>query len=185
MQPDILIAGDTLNFLTETPGYSAADGWVLTLYLIKRATGGSITTIVGSAEGANHRFTVSATTTAGWTAGDYSWAGRVAKGSEKYSIENVRQQLVVLQDPATAVNGFDGRSQAEKALADAKTALAAWSPTTRRYKIGEREMEFSSKGDIVGLIHYWQNELARERRAAALAKGMPDPMKSYVRINRE
>jgi len=158
---------------------------VLTLYLVKRAAGGSLITITCSAEGDDHRASVAASSTAAWTPGDYSWSARVAKGAEKYSIENIRQQLVVLQDPATASNGFDGRTEAEKGLADAKTAMAAWSPTTRRYKIGEREMEFSSRADIVGVVSFWEIQVKRERRSKALAEGRPDPRNTYVRLNRE
>lgn len=158
---------------------------MLTLYLVKRAAGGSPITIVCTAEGDDHRAAVAASVTAAWTVGDYSWSARVAKGAEKYSIENIRQQLVVLQNPETAANGFDGRTQAEKALTDARTALATWSPTTKRYKIGDREMEFSGRADIVGVVSFWEIQVKRERRSKALGEGRPDPAKTYVRLNRE
>jgi hypothetical protein len=185
MQQNVLIAGDTLSFLTSTPGYLASNGWTLNYYLVRRTAAGSPIVLTGAAEGDDHRITAAASVTANWVPDEYSWSARVEKAAEKYSIENLRGQLVVLQDPATAANGFDGRSQAEKALSDAKTALAAWSPTTRRYKIGEREMEFSSKSDIVGIVSYWEVQVKRERVSKAMAEGRPDPRKTYVRLNRE
>ena len=90
----------------------------------------------------------------------------------------------VKPDPRTVAAGADTRSQAQRALDDAKTALAAWTPTRKRYRIGDREMEFNTSADIVKLVKYWEIELKRERRAQALAEGRPDPAKTYVRINR-
>lgn len=178
----VLIAGDTLNFPTSVPDYPATDGWVLKYRLVSRTAPGSAFTLVATAEVADYRVSVAAATTAAWGADNYSWTSWVEKGAEIYSID--RGQIVVRQDPRTAPAGYDGRSQAEKALADAKTAMAAWTPTTRRYTIGDRSMEFSSKADIVGLINHWEIEVKRERRAEALAEGRPDPAKTYVRLNR-
>lgn len=57
-------------------------------------------------------------------------------------------------------------TQAETALEAAKSALAAWSPTTRRYRIGTREMEFNAPGEILQVIAYWEGEVAKEQLAA-------------------
>jgi hypothetical protein len=185
MQQDLLIAGDTLNFLTSVPDYPASAGWVLKFYLVRRTASGSPIVLTATAEGDDHRVTVTAATTAGWSPDNYSWSTRVEKGAEKYTVHGLTGQLVIQQDPATAANGFDGRSVAEKALADANAAMAAWTVTKRRYRIGDREVEFSSKADIVGVINHWEIQVKRERRQQALAEGRPDPAKTYVRINRE
>lgn len=55
---------------------------------------------------------------------------------------------------------------AETALEAARAALASWNPTTRRYRIGTREMEFSSPDEIIQVIKYWEGEVAREQIAA-------------------
>lgn len=185
MQQDTLIVGDTLSFLTVSADYPADAGWVLHYYLVSRATGPTGVELTSTAEGAAHRITVDASVTATWTPGNYSWAVRAIKAAEKYSVETLRRQLEVLQNPATAVAGFDGRSRVHRAYEAALDALAAWTPTTRKYRINGREMEFSTKADAVGCVHYWQNELAKERRHLALDQGRPDPRKSFVRLNRE
>ncbi len=177
-----LIAGDTINFLTEVPDYPATSGWVLKFRLVPRTVGGSPISLTATAEGADHRVTATATATGAWGADNYSWTSWVEKGSEVYSVD--AGQIVVKANPRTVAAGYDGRSVAEKALDQARAALAAWTPSTRRYRIGDREHEFASKADIVGVINYWQTEVARERRREALAKGMPDPSKAFVRINR-
>ena len=178
-----LVAGDSLNFPKSTPGYPDSAGWVLTYILVPRTVGGSTISIAATAEGDDHRVALAATTTAAWAAGNYSWSARVEKSGEKYTVS--RGQTVIRPDMTSVAAGYDGRSVAEKALADAKAAFSAWTPTTRRYRIADREHEFSSKAEIVGSIEFWQIELKREQRASALAKGMPDPSKSFVRINRE
>ena len=54
------------------------------------------------------------------------------------------------------------RSQARRALDDAKAALAAWTPTRRRDKVADREQEFNSAQEITRVISYWQREVDRE-----------------------
>lgn len=181
-----LIAGDSLNFLTAGGEYPASAGWVLTFTLIPRTVSNPLITITATAEGDDHRTAVAATVTATWAADSYTWRSRVDKGGEKYTVDI--GQIVIKPDLAAAGAGYDGRSLAEKALDDARTAYAGFTAsngTKRRYRIGDREMEFSSSSDIVLQINYWQIEVKREARHKALAKGLPDPRKTYVRLNRE
>lgn len=182
MQASELIAGDTLNFATTLADYPATDSWVLKYRLVPRTSTNTAISLTAAAEGTDHRITASAATTAAWAADNYTWTSWVEKGSEKYSVES--GQLTIQADPRTAAAGYDGRSVAERAYDQARAALAAWTPTTRRYRINDREMEFSAKGDIVGVVSYWQTEVAKERRAATLARGLPDPRRSFIRINR-
>lgn len=178
-----LIAGDTLNFLTTVAEYPASSGWVLKFRLVPRTSTNPAIALTAAAEGDDHRTTSSAAVTSGWAADSYTWTSWAEKAAEKYSVES--GQIVIKADPRTVAAGYDGRSIAEKAYDQARAALAAWTPTTRKYRINDREMEFSSKADAVGCVHYWQNELAKERRTDRLAKGLPDPRKSFVRLNRE
>lgn len=178
-----LIAGDTLHPPAYTlPDYPASAGWVLKFRLVPRSVGGTAFTLTAAANGDGYDLSVGASTTAAWGIDNYSWTSWVEKAGEIYSVD--RGQISIRQDPRTAVAGYDGRSQAEKALADTKIAMAAWTPTTRSYRIGDREMTFATKADIVGLINHWEIEVKRERRAEALAEGRPDPAKTYVRLNR-
>lgn len=187
MQQQELVAGTTLNFLTSVADYPATDGWTLKYYLRLRTAAGAID-LTAAAEGADYRVQVPASGgsgTASWTPGVYAWESRVEKGTEKYPVDS--GQITVLPDISAASGTFDSRSLAEKALDDAKAAYAAFMAsrgTMRRYKIGEREMEFTTGADIVERINYWQLEVNRERRQKALAKGLPDPRRVYVRLNR-
>ena len=177
MQPE-LIAGDSLNFATTTPGYSAADGWVLNYRLIPRTAGGTPISIVATAEADAHRVQVGAATTAGWAADTYGWAAWVERAGETYTVQT--GQIVVRPDPRQAAAGTDTRSTARRALDDCIAALAAWSPTTKRYRIADREREFNSTADIVKLITYWEGKVAEEDRLAGRAEKIG--RKIYSRI---
>ena len=68
--------------------------------------------------------------------------------------------------------------------AAAEAAMATWTVTTKRYRIGEREMEFNSRAEIVPVLSYWKAQVQREQRAARMAAGLPDPRKTFVRLGR-
>jgi hypothetical protein len=185
MQSERLILGDTLNFATSVPDYLPTDGWVLKFRLTPRTGTGAqtLTTVQDSADSSLHRLQVSAAETAAWTAGVYSWFSYVEKASttEKYSVDEGVVTLVA--DPRTATT-LDLRSAACIALDQAKAALAAWTPTTKRYRIGDREMEFQTQGDIVRLINYWEIEVRREQNAERLAEGLRTNRRVFVRLSR-
>ena len=109
-----------------------------------------------------------AAATAAWSPVDYTAVQWVEKGAEVYTVDT--GQLTILPNLRTATAG-DTRSQAEKALAAARAAFAAWTPTQRRYKIGEREMEFNSTAEILRTISYWEQQVARERGTPAAQGG--------------
>jgi hypothetical protein len=172
--------GDTLDFTTTLVDYPASSGWVLTYRLIPRTSGTPIS-IVGTASGDDHRTSAVASTTATWTAGEYSWVGYVDLSGEHYVVD---EGVVTLLPNLATATAYDGRSKAAKALEDAETALANFQATggrVKRYSIAGREMEFDGAGDILKLVSYWRVEVMRERAADAVAKGRYDPRRIYLR----
>lgn len=178
---DTLVAGETLNFRATTPDYPASAGWVVTLYLNPRA-GGTATSVTGTASGDDHLLQVSAATTAGWAPGAWAWETWAAKGGERYRLE--AGQLQVQAGLIGAAGGLDTRSQAQRALDDAEAALAAWTPTTKRYRINGREMEFNAPADIIAVINHWRTAVKREQAEQAMAAGRRNPRKLQVSIGR-
>jgi len=163
-----IIAGDTLSLLVPGGNYPASAGWQLHLRLTPRGASGVVVVVDSTAEGDDHRLSASASTTATWAADTYAWASWVEKGTESYTIET--GQITILPDPRQVAPGHDSRSLAQKALDDARAALATWSPTRRRYRIGGREMEFREWADASACVKYWQGEVAREQIAAGALK---------------
>lgn len=178
---DTLIVGDTLDFITSVPSYLATAGYTLTYRLVPRISGTPIS-LTATASGSDYRITATPATTAGWAAGEYSWSAYVTKSGERHTVDS---GLVTLQVDPGAVTSFDGRSQAQRALADAQTALANFSATggrVKRYQIAGREMEFDAAGDILKLISYWKGEVQRENAANAKREGLPDPRRIQIRM---
>lgn len=126
---------------------------------------------------------VAPTTTATWTAGEYTWSAWVEKSGERRTVDN---GLVTLKYDPNVVASYDGRTVAQKALEDARTALANFSATSgrvKRYAIAGREMEFDAAADILKLVSFWQNEVSRENAARAVAAGQPNPRRIYLRAS--
>lgn len=178
---DILVAGDTLDFVTSVPAYLASAGYTLKYRLVPRLTGTAIL-LTASASGDDYRVQVAPATTAGWTAGEYSWSAWVEKAGERHVVDTGLSTIEA--DPST-IAAFDGRSQAQIAYEDAQTALANFQATggrIKRYAIAGREMEFDAAGDLVALVKYWQNEVRKENAAKAKSAGQPDPRRYLVRL---
>jgi hypothetical protein len=178
--------GDTLNYTTSVPDYPASDGWVLVTRLLPRpGSAGSAISISSSADGADpslHRTSVDADTTSAWVAGQYSYACFVRKTSsgERYRVD--AGQITLEPDPET-ITELDNRSAAKQALDAVVAAIHGRATSVQmRYRIGEREVQFYSAEELKGLRSDLRVEVARENRDAALAKGLPDPRKSYLRM---
>ena len=166
-----LIAGDTLNFLTTVAAYPASSGWVLHFRLVPRSAGGTPIQLDAVAEGEDHRTQASATTTAAWGADAYSWTSWATLGAESYTVES--GQLTIKPNPRTVAAGVDGRSEARKALDQARAALHAYTASngmTRSYKIADRERVFHSAADIIKLITYLEQQVVEEERLAGRAE---------------
>ena len=178
---DKIVVGDTLDFVTTLPDYPSST-YTLKYRLIPRTAGTAIDiTCTAGTDPYDHRCGAAAATTAAWTAGEYSWASWVETGAERYQVD--AGTVTLLPNPALATV-YDSRSQAEIALADAKTALASFQASggrVRRYSIGGREMEFDNGGELLQLVSYWQIEVTREQAAKAVAKGLADPRRIYLR----
>ena len=202
-----LVAGDTLSFDVTAPtdadgvAYAASAGWTLTYRLIPRLPTSAAITLNAVADGDDYTLAAAAIDTAAWIPGHYSVSAYVTKGTETYTVDPAFSQVEILQDPRTAAAGFDGRSQAQKALDDARQALA--DAQTRaagigtsgsavsglvEYTIGERRFKYATAAEavssMIAAVDYWEKEVAREVRADAIRRGMADPRKVYVRANR-
>lgn len=179
--PLTITAGDSLAVSVDGGDYTSAAGWAATLRLVPRGSG-SVISISGVADGAAWTFSANSAATAAYTAGEYSAAVYATKAGDRHTLDT--GTITVRPDPAAITAGTDTRTQAEIALAAAKAALAAWSPVTKSFTIGDVSKTFNSPAEIVTLIGYWETQVARERAAASLASGRFSPGKIYVRTSR-
>lgn len=168
--PTTFRAGDSVSWTESLPAYPANAGWVLKIRFLWPT--GTAIQITASASGADHAVSLTAAQTASWAAGTATRVAFVEKGAERITLD--QSAVTVLPDLGAATT-FDGRSQAVKALADAKAALAAYVATGRvhvaEYTIGDRSMKFRSAQEIHDLIAHYEREVASERAMAAVLQG--------------
>lgn len=169
VEPTTLRAGDSIAWTRGYDAYLATAGWSLA-YRLLWSTG--YLDISTTASGAEFAAVIAATSSASIPAGRATLIGTVTKGAERQTV--YQGPVTVLANLAIAT-AFDDRSQAVRALADAKAALAAYTAdgnaTVEAYTIAGRSMKFRTAADLIKLIERLERDVVAERNAAALAAG--------------
>jgi hypothetical protein len=182
---DELIAGDTLDFLDTVPEYPPADGWTLKYRLVPRFTSPVQTPIdiTASTSGSDYRVQAAAGITVDWKPGFYTWARWVEKtGPIRQSLGD--GQLQILENPATAAAGYDGRSTARKMLDQIEAALLAFNLGVKAYTIGSRSMTKADIPELLTMRDRFRAEVENEAAAEKIAAGLGNPRNFGVRFNR-
>lgn len=177
--PKIFTQGDTVKF--DVPATSDATSATHTLSCALR--GASVLTVSGTASGNGWTVTLTSTQTAALTAGSYSYSIAASKTGERFTIES--GTLIVEADVSVQIAGYDGRSQAEKDLAavQAEIRARAGNGATLEYSIGNRSLKRESISALVALESKLRADVAREKMAIKIAKGIGSPRNLYVRFN--
>jgi hypothetical protein len=183
---DELIAGDTLDFLDSVPEYPPADGWTLAYRLVPRFTSPvqAPIDITASTSGSDYRVQAAAGVTATWAAGYYTWSRWVEKaGPIRQSLGS--GQIRILENPAAAVAGFDGRTSARKVF-DSITAVIEGRATKdqEEYSIAGRSLKRTPIEDLLVLRDRYFTEVQNEEAAAGISAGQGNPRNFGVRFNR-
>ena len=178
-EPVSVRAGDTATWTKSLSDYPANQSWVLSYTLTKT---GTRITFTASASGADHLVAVAAATTAAWAAGEYTWAARVTKTTEAYTIAT--GVVEVLADIATITAGSDARSHAKITL----DALEAWiegrDMGVSEYEIAGRRLRTISIPDLLKLRDRYRRDVGNEANAARAGAGLPSRNKLQVRFGR-
>lgn len=172
--PNQLRAGDSAAWSIDLPDYPSSDGWSLHYRLLFPAAAAA--DIATTADGTLHTVTLSADQTAAWAPGAATLVHWVERGASP----NV-QRITLGSAPIgilpnlTAAPVHDNRSQAQRALDDARGALAAHLASGRAhvqsYSIAGRSMQFRSVQELRDLIAYYESEVAKERSLRAALYG--------------
>lgn len=106
------------------------------------------------------------------TAGKYFWQAQAFATGIRITL--AIGEITVNPDYALAAPGFDNRTQAEKALADAYSALATFQASGGRvqsYTIGSRHMSFQRDQEILAIVNFWKGTVSAEHMKAKGARG--------------
>jgi len=174
-----LIAGTTLDFLTTLSADYPASAWTLTWSL----RGPQSIDIVAIASGNDYRTQQSAAQTALWPAGVYSFVGRVQNVAGVVA-EVLRGRTKVLPNIPQQAAGYDGRTTAEIQLEAVQAEITArvTGGATVEYTIGSRSLKKEPLAALLALRTQLMLQIAQSRRAEAIASGLGDPTKKFVRF---
>lgn len=168
VEPQVIVAGDSAQWLRTLQDYPADQGWTLRYIL---AANGQVPIIIeATADGANHLISVPPATTASWVAGGYNWSSYVTNGTDRFTIES--GFITVQPDPTTLTADSDPRTANQKILAQIQAALASeLSNPLSEYRIGDRTVKRdpATKSELLRMESIYKRRVALEQGAAPLS----------------
>lgn len=176
-EPTELVAGNTWRWDREFADFPAGT-WTLAYYFKNAAGTFSISGGEVVASGTLHQVTVTATTTAGYAAGRYSWQAYVTSGAARYL---AAEGEVVVTPNFAAAGAYDARSPARKMLDAIEAYLVDPNNlTAASYQIGGRSLDRWKRADLLAERSRLRFELESESAAA----GGPDRRRTFARFGR-
>ena len=187
--PYEITAGTTIKWVDEatTAGLNqviSSPDWTLKYYL-RTNTGNEGHTATGTqySNTSGWEFTISATDSAGFDAGDWYWSAIATKSAETFQLGEgqliVRQSLQYTGTPTP----IDNRTQTEKDL-DAVTACirAIIEDKAQEYSIGNRTFKRVDIKELRAREAELKSRVLSEKRYSYISQGLGDPKNLYVRF---
>ena len=187
--PSIIVAGTTIEWVDEatTAGINktiSSPDWTLEYFLrTNTASEGHIATGTQYSNSTGWQFTISATDSAGFIAGNWFWVARAFNSDDVFEIGSgeliVKQSLQYTGTPAA----IDNRTQTEKDL-DAVTACirALIEDKAQEYSIGNRTFKRIDIKELRAREAELKSRVASEKRYSYISQGLGDPKNLYVRF---
>jgi len=187
--PNIIVAGTTIEWVDEatTAGIDetiSSPDWTLEYFLrTNTASEGHIATGTQYLNSTGWQFTISATASAEFIAGNWFWSVRAFKGAKVFEIGSgeltVKQSLQYTGTPAA----IDNRTQNEKDLHAVTAAIRAMvEDKAQEYSIGNRTFKRIDLDKLENLQAKLRSRVASEKRYSLISQGLGDPKTLYVRF---
>ena len=185
--PSEIVAGTTIEWVDEatTAGINetiSSPDWTLEYFLrTNTASEGHIATGTQYSNSTGWQFTISATDSAGFDAGNWFWSSRAFKSGKVFEIGSgelvVKQSLQYTGTPAA----IDNRTQTEIDL-DAVTAAirAIIADKAAKYSIGGRSFERINLPELRAREAELKARVFSEKRYSLKSQGLGDPKNLYV-----
>ena len=187
--PSIIVAGTTIEWVDRatTAGiYESitSPDWTLE-YFLRTNAGNEGHTATGTqyANSTGWKFTISATDSAAFDAGNWFWAARAFKSGKVFELGTgefeVRQSLQYTGTPTP----IDNRTQTEKDLDNVESAIRAMvADKAQEYSIGNRTFKRIDLDKLRELRAELKSRVASEKRYSLISQGLGDPKTLYVRF---
>ena len=185
--PSEIVAGTTIEWVDEatTAGINetiSSPNWTLEYFLrTNTASEGDIATGTQYQNSTGWQFTISATDSAGFDAGNWFWSARAFKSGKVFEIGSgelvVKQSLQYTGTPSA----IDNRTQTEIDL-DAVTAAirAIIADKAAKYSIGGRSFERINLPELRAREAELKARVFSEKRYSLKSQGLGDPKNLYV-----
>ena len=156
----------------------ASDSWALTYALVNSA--GQIT-ITADASGDDYLVTLSAATTAAYTAGTYHWQAYVTLSDERYTVD--AGTITIKPNFAAQTSGYDNRGHVKTVLDALEATLAGRASKDQMNTViaGER-IDKMTPAMLLRWRSLYMAEYEMERRAERIANGLGHDGNIYVRF---
>ena len=187
--PSTIRAGDTVKWRDDASvdvfgNEITSSDWTLKYYL-RTNTASEGATSTGSAYGTGWEFTLAASTTADFDAGNWYWTAVATKGSEVITLGNGSLTVEAALTYSGTPGAYDGRTQAQKDLDAVQAAIRAIvdGGVIQEYRIGTRNLKKYDLPDLIQLEGKLKAEVKREQQAELIANGLGNPRNMFVRFN--
>ena len=187
--PTTIRAGDTVKWRDDASvdvfgNEITSSDWTLKYYL-RTNTASEGATSTGSAYGTGWEFTLAASTTADFDAGNWYWTAVATKDSEVITLGNGSLTVEAALTYSGTPGAYDGRTQAQKDLDAVQAAIRAIvdGGVVQEYRIGTRNLKKYDLPDLIQLEGKLKAEVKREQQAELIANGLGNPRNMFVRFN--
>lgn len=179
-EPAAVVAGDTITWQKSISDYPAGT-WTLKYRLINSA--GKID-ITATADGTTHLVSVSASASASWTAGDYTWQAWVENGgaTERHTVGS---GTIEVKPNIAVATTLDARTDAAKIVDQLMAAYQSYTASNghlSEFSIAGRTVKYRSAAEILEQLNFWEARVAAEKRAERIAAGIGAGNKILVRF---
>lgn len=178
--PEVLYAGDKLEFTESESDYLAPDGWTLK-YDIIHPTATKIT-LVSVADGDSHKFTITSADSAAYTVGKYRFVRYADDGTTEQHLD--RGNVEVKPDFVALAN-YDFRTHARKTL-EALEAAIERRATKEQMSLGisvrgsTRQLQYMTLKEMIEAKDYYQGLVNQEDEQDLIDQGKQPGNKQLI-----
>jgi hypothetical protein len=178
VEPDQIIAGDSISWRKLLSDYPASAGWALSYAL----RGPGKIDIDAAADDDGHLIQIGAAATVSWAAGFYTWTLFAKLGADRYTV--AQGAIEILADPAAIAAGVDQRPHCKKVL-DAIEALLEGkaSRDQREFEIDGVRISRMEIGELLRWRTVYRREWSAYLKNNQVAKGKRRGNRVLVRFS--
>ena len=141
-------------------------------------------TATGSTYGTGWEFSISASDSSAFDAGDWFWNCEVSKGSDKYIVGSGALEVLQALSYTGTPGALQGKSQIQQDLESVQSAIRTLvsGGVVKEYSIGGRSLKKYDLGELRALETQLKYELKREEKADLIRNGLGNPHQMFVRF---